>query len=111
MDLGYLLEKQRQLDNYILKTKCLEGFDRKSRLNSTALAMFVEMGEMMNEIRSFKFWSDKPSSHRTVIIEEYVDVLHFFLSLANQLGIIAEDIEMAYEKKNKVNFERQNTGY
>ena len=111
MDLTYLLEKQKQLDDYIIKAKCLEHFDRKARMNNTALAMFVEMGEMMNEIRSFKHWSDKMPSHHTVIIDEYVDVLHFFLSLANQLGFSAEDIEMAYEKKNKVNFERQNTGY
>ena len=111
MDLKYLLNKQEELDNYIIKTKQLGNFDWKARLNNTALAMFVEMGEMMNEIRTFKHWSDKLPSHHTVIIDEYVDVLHFFLSLANQLGFSAEDIEMAYEKKNKVNFERQNTGY
>ena len=111
MDLTYLLEKQKQLDDYIIYSKNLYDLDKKSRLNNTALAMFVELGEMMNEIRSFKHWTQKPPSHHTVIIDEYVDVLHFFLSLANQLGFSAEDIEMAYEKKNKVNFERQNTGY
>lgn len=111
MDLKYFLEKQLELDEYIIESKNLHLLGKKERLNNTALAMFVELAEMMNEIRSFKFWSDKPSSHRTVIIDEYVDVLHFFLSLANQMDFTAEDIEMAYEKKNKVNFERQKNNY
>ena len=111
MDLTYLLEKQKQLDDYIIYSKNLYDLDKNTRLTSTALALMVEVGEMMNEVKSFKFWSSKPPSHHTVILDEFCDTLHFMLSLANQLGFSAEDIEMAYEKKNKVNFERQNTGY
>lgn len=110
LELGYLLAKQSQLDNYIIRSKNLSLKDNE-RLNNTILAMMVELGELANEIRCFKFWSNKPSSDKEVIIDEYVDVLHFFLSIANQLGFTEQDIKEAYEKKNAENFARQDRGY
>ena len=108
MRIKELLEKQKLLDDYILKNITI---DEKTRLTNTTLAMIVEVAEMANEIRSFKHWSKKAPSDKETILSEYVDVLHFFLSIANQLGFSEEDIERAYNAKNKVNFERQNTGY
>lgn len=110
MKLSDLLEKQEQLDNYIIKSKKLD-LKPQERLSNTILAMMVEVGEMANEIRCFKHWSSKPASDKSVILEEYIDVLHFFLSIANQLGFSEEDIERAYMQKNQVNFERQDQNY
>lgn len=45
------------------------------------LALLVEMGELANETRCFKFWSVKPPSEKQVILEEFVDGVHFILSL------------------------------
>lgn len=39
------------------------------------------MGELANETRCFKFWSVKPPSEKQVILEEFVDGVHFILSL------------------------------
>jgi len=111
MKLETLLEKQKQLDFFIINTNNLHELDPKVRLTNTTLAMMVEVAELANEIRSFKHWSKKPMSDKDVVIDEYVDVLHFFLSIANQLGFTSEDIEQAYNRKNKVNFERQINGY
>lgn len=108
MEIKDLLEKQKFLDDYILKNI---DIDEKTRVTNTTLALIVEVAEMANEIRSFKHWSKKSPSSKEIILGEYVDVLHFFLSLANQLGFTEQDIEQAYNDKNKVNFERQNTGY
>ena len=105
-----LLGKQKQLDDYIIENMELSmGFNQ--RLTNTILAAIVELGEMANEIRCFKHWSKKPSSSREIILEEYVDVLHFFLSIANQLGFTEDDIHRMYDKKHKKNIERQNSGY
>ena len=51
------------------------------------LALLVEIGELANETRCFKYWSNKPASEREVILEEYVDGLHFILSIGIDLGI------------------------
>jgi len=43
--------------------------------------------------------------------EEYVDALHFFITIAIINGWTAEDIYEAYTKKNKVNHIRQSNNY
>jgi dimeric dUTPase (all-alpha-NTP-PPase superfamily) len=44
--------------------------------------LIVELAELANEVRSFKFWSYKPPSSKEIILEEYVDGLHFISSFA-----------------------------
>lgn len=51
-----------------------------STFSDRLLALLTEIGECANETRCFKYWSQKPSSPRDVILEEYVDILHFILS-------------------------------
>jgi len=108
MNVKELLEKQKNLDDFILKEI---NINYKDRLNSSILALVVEIGEMANEIRSHKYWSKKAPSPKEVVLDEFVDCLHFILSIANQLGFSEKDIEEAYDKKNAVNFERQRSGY
>ncbi|PPA71788.1 dUTPase [Jeotgalibacillus proteolyticus] len=69
---------QHQLDSYIEKEKNVADqdlFDKK------VIALLVEVGELANETRCFKFWSEKGPSEKSVILEEYVDGVHFLLSL------------------------------
>jgi dimeric dUTPase (all-alpha-NTP-PPase superfamily) len=42
---------------------------------------------------------------------EVADMFHFLISLAQVLELTAEDVYQAYVKKNKLNFERQESGY
>ena len=42
---------------------------------------------------------------------EIVDLFHFLVSLAQVMGMTAQDIHEAYLLKNKVNHERQDSGY
>ena len=42
---------------------------------------------------------------------EVVDLVHFLISLAQVLGMSADDVFEAYLKKNEVNFQRQESGY
>lgn len=78
MQLEKLFKMQRGLDQHIEEKHGLQNedlFDRK------VLALLVELGELANETRCFKFWSVKPSSEKSVVLEEYVDGVHFILSL------------------------------
>jgi len=213
MNLNELFNIQAKLDERIEKEHGLEGQDL---LDKKILALQVELGELANEQRSWKFWSkdQEPTKKKNVylecgacegsgidecksdeiletvtceecegdgdlgiaytknpLLEEYVDCLHFILSIGNdifveehefsdlhcedsvtecflevfesvnelcneinfgnsydseekytflvedfivlgkELGFTWNQIEQAYLDKNKINHERQNTGY
>ena len=84
MNISELYEMQRELDNRICKEHRLEG---KNLVPSKILALQVELGELANETRCFKFWSGRGPSSEEVILEEYVDCLHFILSIGLESGL------------------------
>lgn len=162
MDIQTLFSIQKQLNDRIVEEHKLVGQDL---FQEKLLAFIVEVGELANETRCFKYWSRKSSSERGVILEEYVDGLHFaltlglslgyttvlvkeefelqekvtdhflavlnlaqqldsnqslehfqqfmdsFFALGKKLGFTYDEMEKAYLEKNKVNHERQNSGY
>jgi dimeric dUTPase (all-alpha-NTP-PPase superfamily) len=126
MDFKQLFETQLKLDYHIKKEKDLHG---APLTENKILALLVEIGEMANEWRGFKFWSNNQeprtkleylcpacegagstytvgSEHlqglseepcedcdgkgvlgeKNPLLEEYVDVLHFLLSIGNDIG-------------------------
>ncbi|MGG0754138.1 dUTP diphosphatase [Brevibacillus laterosporus] len=127
ISLETLFEKQKQLDDYIIKKKGLETMPKQELLNNTVLALQVEICELANKWRGFKHWSEdrEPRNESLVeckeckgtglvtgnpddgwceycssngfiesnpMLEEYVDCLHFFLSIAWQIGLTADDL-------------------
>jgi dimeric dUTPase (all-alpha-NTP-PPase superfamily) len=84
MNLDYtkLYSQQLELDKRI---ESEHGLEDEDLVNRKILALLVEVGELANETRCFKFWSKKPSSEKKVILEEYVDGIHFILSLGLEL--------------------------
>lgn len=207
MELEKLFQAQEELDQKINENKGLQDVDL---LDKKILALQVELGELANEWRGFKFWSkdQEPTKTKNIyrecgwcdgdgrepgsfdenchecggegdlgvlrteypLLEEYVDCLHFILSIGNdlksnstldeyeefiecgnideinivqrliwinniacnvenhlpwhidrllfeflylgqQLGFTWEQIEQAYFEKNKINHERQESGY
>jgi len=104
MDLSKLFEMQKALDARIEKEHPRE--DGEDRLAKKLLALQVELGECANEWRGFKFWSNDQEPrkklmvfargsgktippHKTVnpLLEEFVDVLHFSISIATEFGL------------------------
>lgn len=83
MQMKELFKMQKALDHYIQDKHQLQNEDL---FNRKVLALLVEIGELANETRSFKFWSVKPSSEKEVILEEFVDGVHFILSLGIECG-------------------------
>lgn len=79
INLKPLLEKQKELDADI---NARHGCSHQSTKTERFLALLVEIGELANAARAFKYWSLKGSESRTVLLDEFADGLHFFLSLA-----------------------------
>ncbi|MFD1350165.1 dUTP diphosphatase [Oceanobacillus caeni] len=83
MNLQNLFEIQAGLDFHIKKEKGLEG---QNLLDLKILALQVELGELANELPEvFKFWSNKKNDYEKAL-KEYVDGLHFILSIGLELG-------------------------
>ena len=160
MNLNSLFKKQKQLDGYIYEKNNVtakEIFERK------IVALLVELGELANELQFFKYWKENISIDGQRAIEEYIDLIHFaiglavdlgvyeheyskmeprdlnklFIGIANlatvlsaskekehaktlvnnvislgyQLGLDEQTVIEAYNKKNEINYERQNSNY
>ena len=83
-----LLEMQRALDDSILKDKGIMYYPKEK----VQIALFVELGELMNELPTrFKYWKSSAVDNREKALEEYVDCLHFALSLTNRYREIFEE--------------------
>lgn len=95
MQFRQLFEKQRQLDRFIEENQHVQ----KDVFDEKGLALLVELSELANETRCFKFWSTKGPSERAVLLEEFVDSVHFMLSLGNMRGFLLEEWPYLKEKK------------
>ena len=82
--LDELFPLQRELDDDIAKR---HDVTYESTKDKRLLALLVEFGEFANETRCFKYWSLKPMSEKAVVLDEYADGMHFFLSLGIPLGV------------------------
>ncbi len=73
-------------------------------------AMQQELAELVDSV-PWKWWAKYQTFDEQNARVEVVDLFHFLVSLAQALGMSAEDVYEAYLKKNKVNHERQDSGY
>lgn len=80
-----MYKAQQKLDSHILQNHNLE-MSKEELLKRTILAMLVEIGELANATRCFKHWSTKGSERKGILLDEVADIMHFYLSIGNQLG-------------------------
>jgi len=73
-------------------------------------AMTQEIAELTDSV-PWKWWAKYQKFDEQNARVEVVDLFHFLISLAQVLGMSADDVFQAYLKKNEVNFKRQETGY
>lgn len=143
MNLDKLMTIQADLDKHIEVKKGLQGQDL---LDKKILALQVELGELANEWRGFKFWSNDQDprteyicgtcegseeisvetavgsaemgydvyevdvncpvcedvdDEKNPLLEEYVDCLHFILSIGLELKVDKENLD--YEIEGNIN--------
>lgn len=73
-------------------------------------AMSQELAELTDSV-PWKWWAKYQKFDQQNARVEVVDLFHFLISMAQVLGMSADDVFAAYVKKNEVNFKRQETGY
>lgn len=90
---------QKNLDILVCANHKIE--DPMSVFVERKLALAVEISELANEVKCFKYWSLKKGDNKEKIGDEYADVLHFVLSHAIYLGSKKEEYEISGKIYNK----------
>ena len=81
--LDELFIAQGKLDATIAEN---HGISYKTTRHRRLMACLVEIGELANATRCFKYWSNKGPEADDIVLDEYADGLHFFLSLGIDIG-------------------------
>ncbi len=100
-DFTDIYKKQIDLDKYIFEKNNLSS---KETYEKRKISFLVELGEFANEVRTFKFWSKKTMSKDKIVIEEFIDGLHFIVSVGVDMNNKDWKIEI---KDNKKDFNEQ----
>tara|TARA_Y100000361_G_scaffold64577_1_gene56671 strand:+ start:156 stop:530 length:375 start_codon:yes stop_codon:yes gene_type:complete len=73
-------------------------------------AMTQELAELTDSV-PWKWWAKYQKFDLQNARVEVVDLFHFLISLAQVLGMDADEVYKIYLKKNEVNLQRQDSGY
>jgi len=102
---------QRELNERIgVHTDGMSEEDKTKWLLNYCRAMSQEIAELTDSV-PWKWWAKYQKFDEQNARVEVVDLFHFLISLAQVLGMSADDVFQAYARKNEVNFKRQETGY
>ena len=97
MNIIRMLEAQKELDKANMKKGGLAEYP----LDMVQTAYRVELGELLQEWKQFKYWKlNKGEIDRDKMLEEWADCMHFALSLENYWGFeLEKDIEYKIKVK------------
>lgn len=106
-----IFDLQEQLNVRIgVDMKDMDDEERAKWILNYVRAMQQELAELTDSV-PWKWWANYQTFDKQNAKVEIVDLFHFLISLAQVMGMSAEDIHEAYLKKNQVNHDRQETGY
>lgn len=118
--LRYMLNKQTEFQSKLgYNFSEMSIVEKSEYIKEMSLWVQNEINEMIHELPYAKHWSKKYDSWDENKIkeqiqltkEELVDSMLFMLNIFACLEMTEEEIINEYNKKNKINIERQNTGY
>lgn len=106
-----IFEKQADLNRRIgVDLDQLDEQEKAKWILNYSRALSQELAELVDSV-PWKWWAKYQEFDEQNARVEVVDLFHFLVSLAQVLGMSAEDVHAAYVKKNQVNHARQASGY
>ena len=106
-----LFRMQQALNERIgVRTEGMSETEKTKWILNYCRAMTQEIAELTDSV-PWKWWAKYQKFDEQNARVEVVDLFHFLISLAQVLGMSADDVFNAYCKKNEVNFKRQESGY
>ena len=91
-------------------TQGLDDEEQRKWILNYVRAMQQELAELTDSV-PWKWWAKYQEFDKQNARVEVIDLFHFLVSLAQTLGMTADDVFDAYVAKNKVNHQRQDSGY
>lgn len=109
--LEQIFDMQEALNSRIgVRLRDLSEEERTKWVLNYTRAMQQEMAELVDSV-PWKWWARYQEFDLQNARVEVIDLFHFLISLAQTLGMSADDVFAAYVKKNAVNHLRQDSGY
>jgi dimeric dUTPase (all-alpha-NTP-PPase superfamily) len=109
--LTQIFEMQEELNFRIgVDLKNIDQEEKTRWILNYTRAMQQELAELTDSV-PWKWWAKYQKFDEQNAKVEVVDLFHFLVSLAQTLGMTADDVFDAYIAKNKVNHQRQDSGY
>jgi dimeric dUTPase (all-alpha-NTP-PPase superfamily) len=82
----------------------------EGRISALSTAIIHEAVELQR-LTSWKWWKKPAPFDEASAKEELIDIWHFVVQASIELGMSPADILEEYRKKNRVNHDRQTSGY
>jgi dimeric dUTPase (all-alpha-NTP-PPase superfamily) len=82
----------------------------EGRVSALSTAIIHEAVELQR-LTSWKWWKKPTPFDSAAAKEELIDIWHFVVQASIELGMTPAEIFEEYRKKNKVNRDRQTSGY
>lgn len=101
---------ERVQDPKIPRVAEILGTTTEKRLFNKLTWLMHEAMELQRECQ-MKWWKQPKPFDKDHAKEELIDILHFWVSAALELGMTSREVVEEYRKKNKVNHDRQDQGY
>ena len=106
-----IFQLQKQLNERIgVKLDDLGEAQQTEWLLNYTRAMQQELAELVDSV-PWKWWAKYQTFDAQNARVEIIDLFHFLISAAQVMGLSADDVYQSYIKKNRVNLQRQESGY
>ncbi|MBP6874640.1 MAG: dUTPase [Candidatus Eisenbacteria bacterium] len=114
-----IFRRQAELNRFTFQKNGLVDFDEIPRdrglqnlwVRNYALAMTQEISELVDST-NWKWWRTKVDLFDEQNLKvELIDILHFWVSACQVMGLSPDDVLRMYTQKNAINAERQKSGY
>ncbi len=110
-NLNEMFDLQKNLNKRIgVDTDNMTDEERIKWILNYSRALGQELAELIDSV-PWKWWAKYQKFDIQNARIEIIDMFHFLISLAQTAGLTADDVFEIYSKKNKVNHQRQDTGY
>jgi dimeric dUTPase (all-alpha-NTP-PPase superfamily) len=103
-----IFSMQRELASMMDLSRYPKSVEAKISVLSTAI---MHEAVELQRLTDWKWWKKPVKFDTNSAKEELIDIWHFVVQASIELGMSPSDIVGEYAKKNKVNRERQNSGY
>ncbi|HKZ62356.1 MAG TPA: dUTPase [Nitrososphaera sp.] len=103
-----IFSKQKELASMMDLSRYPVSVEGRVAALSTAI---IHEAVELQRLTSWKWWKKPAPFDSSAAKEELIDIWHFVVQASIELGMSPADILEEYKKKNRVNRDRQTSGY